>query len=140
MKEGGGVGEKPVLRFKVGNLANISDALVVLKECKDDMAGQAVILNLDTTGCDASASDDEKLQAAEEAAKAGIVDIIGAEAFASETYVAAMKKITVESGVKLMLSYINFDGIASEDEIIHTAKAAETKRCRHGLPCVYDEK
>ena len=33
------------------------------------MAGQAVILNLDTTGCDASASDDEKLQAAEEAAK-----------------------------------------------------------------------
>lgn len=126
MKEAAALGEAGI-EIQVGNLANISDALVVLKECKDDMAGQAVILNLDTTGCDASASDDEKLQAAEEAAKAGIVDIIGAEAFASETYVAAMKKITVESGVKLMLSYINFDGIASEDEIIHTAKAAETK-------------
>ena len=60
MKEAAALGEAGI-EIQVGNLANISDALVVLKECKDDMAGQAVILNLDTTGCDASASDDEKI-------------------------------------------------------------------------------
>ncbi|MGI6010793.1 MAG: type I 3-dehydroquinate dehydratase [Ruminococcus sp.] len=115
------------IEVKVGNLEKISDALAVLTDCKDILGGQAVILNLDTTGYDMSASEDEKLQAADEAAKSGIVDIIGAEAFASEKYIAAMKKIAVDNGRKLMLSYINFDGIAKEDEIIHTAKAAETK-------------
>ena len=125
IKEAASLGEAGI-EVKVGNLAKISDALAALTECKEAVVGQAVILNLDTTGYDMQASDDEKLKAAEEAAKTGIADVIGAEAFASETYVAAMKKIAVDNGVKFMLSYINFDGIASEDEIIHTAKAAET--------------
>lgn len=126
LKEAAALGESGI-EIKVGNLAKTGDALAVLTECKDDVESQAVLLNLDTTGSDAAASEDEKLQTAEEAAKAGIVDIIAAEVFASDTYVAAMKKIAADNGVKLMLSYINFDGIASEDEIIHTAKAAETK-------------
>lgn len=126
LKEAADLGEAGI-EVKVGKLDNLDVAITVLTECKDVVANQAVLLNLDTTGYDLEASDDEKLQAAEAAAKAGIVDIIGAEAFGSETYVAAMKKVAVDNGVKLMLSYINFDGIASEDEIIHTAKAAETK-------------
>ena len=126
IKEAAALGEGGI-EIKAGNFDKLSDAVATLTECKDDVAGVAVLLNLDTTGYDSAASDDEKLQAAEEAAKAGVVDIIGAEAFSSEKYVAAMKKIAVDNSVKLMLSYIDFDGITTEDEIIHTAKAAETK-------------
>ena len=126
IKEAASLGEAGI-EIKVGNLTKAEDALSVLVEYKEDLTEQSVVLNFDTTGYDNTESDDEKLQAAEKAAKSGLVDIIGAEAFASENYIASMKKIAAEIGVKLMLSHIDFDGIAPEDEIIHTAKAAESK-------------
>lgn len=126
LKEAAALGEAGI-EVKVGNLRTVEDALAVLEECKDNLRDQVILLNLDTTGYDIPASDEEKLQAAQEAAQKRLADIIGAEAFASENYVASVKKITVDHGLKLMLSHVDFDGIMTEDEIIHMAKAAETK-------------
>ena len=109
------------VEINVGNLNNLAEIADVLTECKEELAEKIVLVNFNTTGYDCAATDEEKLMAAK--ATADYVDIFGADFCSDESFLNELKAL----GKKIMLSYICFEGTKSKDDIIATAKAAESK-------------
>lgn len=108
-----------------GSMDKMADIAAVLAECKGILEKKVVILNLDTCGYDSNASADDKMKAVD--ACLAYVDIIGVDEFADDAFIDAIKAITANTGKKLLLSYVCLDGTKSKEDIISTAKAAETK-------------
>ena len=113
------------IEILTGRMDQLDGIAAALAACRGTASDKVLLLNLDTNGSDSAASDAEKLRAAEAAAE--YVDIFAADAFAADTLIQALKKLTVDAGAKLLLSHKCFDGTKSKEEIISTAKAAESK-------------
>lgn len=109
----------------VGSMDSIHDIAPVLAACKEQLDKKVVLLNLNTYGYDSEASAADKLKAAE--ACAPYVDIIGADEFAENAFLDALKEVTVRTDKKLLLSWVCLDGTKNKEEIISAAKAAENK-------------
>lgn len=113
------------IEIGTGGLNSLNGVAAALAACRDALKSKVVILNLDTTGSDSSATDAEKLRAAEESAE--YVDVFAANAFAADSLIEALKKLTVDTGTKLLLSCKCYDGTKSKEDVISTAKAAESR-------------
>ena len=117
--------EEAGVEICAGSMTKMEDIAPVLAECRDALSRKAIVLNLNTCGYDSGASADDKLRAAEDCA--AYVDIIGADEFAEDSFISALKEVTTRTGKKLLLSFVCLDGTKSKGDIISTAKAAETK-------------
>ncbi len=117
--------EEAGVEICAGSMASMEDIAPVLAECAALLAEKAVILNLNTCGFDFESTADDKLRTAEQCA--AYVDVIGADEFAENSFLNALKEVTARTNKKLLLSHVCLEGTKSKEDIISAAKAAETK-------------
>ena len=100
---------------------DIAEVAEAVNACADVLKDKVVVLNLDTTGTDSAASNDQKMNAVKDTA--AVVDIYEVNVDANEALLAAVKA----TGKKLMLAERYFDGVKKTEDIIAEAKGAEAK-------------